>query len=993
MIQKVCFLLALFILMPVFLFAQPHLVSTSKPQPHVVHAEYFLGKHVTQKAFDIEIDTQGYAYITSQLGVRRFDGSKMRYVPQSPTNKQVVYHAIGKDFYGRLLFYGRDGIAALENDTLKPFHLPDSVMEQIKNGVEAFYRDSNEVLYLAPRGYGYYTISPDGDMESVIGKSSGINGFATTRLPDGAPFHFSILQKGGYNKNVGVYSYYNGETKLITKTLRITPLVESSLVEHPDKSFSLSMANKEIIRVKNDSLISQRDFGFMVSKLFMDSRKNLWVSTLDSGFYQINGDNFETVFQYGQDALAVVAEDLTGGLWIKTTLESFAYIPHPNLLHYSRQNGLNFLEYTFYIHRAKNHIICLAPPRGMYLLGDSIHYVPIQKHEHRAGTGRYDVNPLYVRHDLITNTSWLGFAGELRSWNGTEWKTYSFDKDTFPGAEIRKTITLKDSTVIGTAASHLFKLKNDKIEPITDVMNSRILEFEVLPSGQIWIAKQDGLWKLKNDSLELHPQSKQFLNTLQSYQLLTNAGNSLWVQQEHGNLYRVTEQTLELVTDASGEGISVSVHSIAPNGDLWAMVSRNGDNRLCKVIPDDDGTKVEYFAIADQARKGPLYRAFEVTDKHIYLGSAFGLFIEEIEKLKKEHPGVRTAIRELRINGTPVLKKGNYQLDYRENFLSILFDGISFRGIPVEYRYKLNGLDSNWSESEYQEARYNSLSPGDYYFHVQSRPIDTNDPWGESTVIHFFIKTPFWQTLWFKLAVAGFALVLIALVIYYRSRFLLKKERAKSAIALEMSQLELKALKAQINPHFIFNAMSSATYYLRKNRADDARSYLTRFSRLIRTVLENSEESRILLSKEVELMEQYIALESERFEGADIDFSIDYRGVDPDDIKIPPALFQPYIENAIWHGLKNKEGIRKIKLVFQLKDDQLQVTISDNGIGRQAASKHSEHIQTHRSFGMMIASRRIEILNQDLMEKVEIQDMVNTSNQAAGTSVSFSLPV
>ena len=186
--------------------------------------------------------------------------------------------------------------------------------------------------------------------------------------------------------------------------------------------------------------------------------------------------------------------------------------------------------------------------------------------------------------------------------------------------------------------------------------------------------------------------------------------------------------------------------------------------------------------------------------------------------------------------------------------------------------------------------------------------------------------------------------------------------------------LALKSLRAQMNPHFIFNALNSVNSFIAKNDERSANSYLSDFSMLMRAVLENSDEDYIPISKELELLELYVKLEHSRFpEKFDYKIKVDEQ-LARDEFFIPPMLLQPFIENAIWHGLRYKEEKGSLEIHLQQpEEDQLQITISDDGIGRAKSSKlKTSHQKKQKSKGLGIISKRIAILNSMYQNKIAI---------------------
>src|SRR5690606_3893672 len=195
----------------------------------------------------------------------------------------------------------------------------------------------------------------------------------------------------------------------------------------------------------------------------------------------------------------------------------------------------------------------------------------------------------------------------------------------------------------------------------------------------------------------------------------------------------------------------------------------------------------------------------------------------------------------------------------------------------------------------------------------------------------------------------------------------------------QMSELEIKALRAQINPHFLFNCMNSINRMILDGDNDNASLYLTKFSRLVRLILENTERSLVSLQNELALLESYIQLESLRFKGR-IDYKIRIDdSVDPDSTYLPSMVLQPFVENAIWHGLMHKTGEEKgvIGITVREIDDRLHCVIEDNGVGRERARELQQRsVIKSKSMGMKITEERLRLLNKDQWEKlINITDM------------------
>jgi LytS/YehU family sensor histidine kinase len=248
-------------------------------------------------------------------------------------------------------------------------------------------------------------------------------------------------------------------------------------------------------------------------------------------------------------------------------------------------------------------------------------------------------------------------------------------------------------------------------------------------------------------------------------------------------------------------------------------------------------------------------------------------------------------------------------------------------------------------------------------------------------------------------AVAGLVMLAIFLYLVYRNRQtkirniktlqLLNKqlEEQKEEIGRINTLLELKALRAQMNPHFIFNCMSSIQECMLTGRLDEANTYLSKLSRLLRMVLIHSDDENIYLDKELEMLKLYLELESIRLKGG-FNYSIDVdEDIPTEELMVPALLLQPFAENAIWHGLLNKEGERKLNITIEMKDETLCCVIKDNGIGRQQSALMNKKHKQHISKGMILIEKRLQILKQQTKEErtsLNITDLFTDSNEAGG---------
>ncbi|QHT70760.1 hypothetical protein GXP67_30985 [Rhodocytophaga rosea] len=351
-----------------------------------------------------------------------------------------------------------------------------------------------------------------------------------------------------------------------------------------------------------------------------------------------------------------------------------------------------------------------------------------------------------------------------------------------------------------------------------------------------------------------------------------------------------------------------------------------------------------------------------------------------------------------------LLEKNSIELTYKENFLS--FDFVALNYIQPEknkYAYQLIGVDKDWVYSANRRfVSYTDLDPGSYTFRVKASNND--GVWNQKgTSMQFVILPPFYRTWWFITISILTGIGLLYGAFRYRIHQIRTQERDKTefnkrVFQLEMQalELEMQALRAQMNPHFIFNCLNSINRFILKNQPKVASDYLSKFSRLIRLILQNSNTPTVTLESELDALTLYLEMEMVRFEGKFTFSIVCGKGLEVDFIEIPPLIIQPYVENAIWHGLMHKEGAGHITIKIEQQAENIVCIIEDDGIGRnRAAELKSKSATKSKSLGMQITAHRLELLHTlyGKQTRVEVVDLIEACGQACGTRVILSLPI
>ena len=287
------------------------------------------------------------------------------------------------------------------------------------------------------------------------------------------------------------------------------------------------------------------------------------------------------------------------------------------------------------------------------------------------------------------------------------------------------------------------------------------------------------------------------------------------------------------------------------------------------------------------------------------------------------------------------------------------------------------------------------LPPGNYLFSVEA--MSKSGIWSaEPAQMQIEILPHFYQTFWFQFVVGLLIVIIGVTILWLYSRSIRSKEREKSEISKRIANLELMALRAQMNPHFIFNTLSSIQHFISGNNSEEALKYLSKFAKLMRVILDNSKKKFISISDEIKAISLYLDLEKLRFKDKfEYEIVID-PSIDPEYDEMPSMLVQPYLENAVLHGIAHKQEKGQIIINLFEENEFLVCCVEDNGVGRKKATEiRSTQTKYHKSQGMSITEDRLQIINKvnDSDLSVSIEDIYPDKEGETGTRVKIYVPL
>jgi ligand-binding sensor domain-containing protein len=555
---------------------------------------------------------------------------------------------------------------------------------------------------------------------------------------------------------------------------------------------------------------------------------------------------------------------------------------------------------------------------------------------------------------------------------------------------------------------HIYDPVTGKFEHITKanrpdfIIDDCLLNGGEDPGGNLWFYSHKGfaVYNKKADKFTCFKRDEKLKYSFEKNDCramaIDNKGN-IWLGTYEDGICRYVPSTGTYTWFTNTDGLcnnEVGIMLRDKNGHIW-IGTKNG----VSCLDPEKETFTNYTE--DEGLPGGLVGGLSIIGDTLFLGLRDVFCTTRMHMLDKNSSVPPVVINSFKVFdmehvlfGRDAEEQG-VQLSYMQNHFSFEFAALNYTAPGKnKYAYMLEGYDKDWIYSGNRHfASYTYVPAGRYTFRVKASNND--GVWNETGVsVPLEIIPPFWETWWFRLFLALLIPSLIIFFVNRRIRFIKMREKEKSLLQKQLAELEMKALRAQMNPHFIFNALNSIQQQIVTNDTDNAFIYLDKFARLLRMILDHSEHNLVSLRDELKGLQLYIEIEALRFQHS-FEYSIDIaENVKQESIKIPGMLLQPYVENAIWHGLLPKAGMRRIHISIRSEDDLLFCTIEDNGVGREAAMRQpKKHL--HESKGLHITAERLNLIGkiEKTNARVNITDLKDSQGNALGTRVELAIPI
>ena len=527
------------------------------------------------------------------------------------------------------------------------------------------------------------------------------------------------------------------------------------------------------------------------------------------------------------------------------------------------------------------------------------------------------------------------------------------------------------------------------------IPHNNILDITKNNRNEIYIATANGLCKYNPEldnftSYYPKPPDRGISNYLGK--MIDDKYGNLWITSLQG-LYYFNSNTRKFEQFTTADGLSTGQTSrvcIDNHGMVW-ITTHDGISRF-------DPSKKQFLNFS--AREGLPVNYFDGTflkdsKGRLVAGYEGGVVIIDPDRFpfNKEIPPVQFSTLKVQDKAFAwtINQEGKKELrlNYSQNVLSVSFSVLNFTGAyQNKYYYRLEGFDNDWRESENGNITYTNLSPSSYLLRIKG--ANNSGVMNEAgDTLSIIISPPFWQTWWFRILALSAMLWLVIWLVRRRIQVIRHEAELKQKIA----ESEMMALRAQMNPHFIFNCLNSIDNLIQTNQKEKATTYLSKFAKLIRAILENSKQNIIPCWKDLDSLKLYLELEQLRWDNI-FTYSMNISSsIINGDYKVPPMIIQPFVENAIHHGLLNKEDSNKsLKLEVAVENNCIKYVVEDNGVGRAKAEEYRNlNRPGHQSLGLQITSDRIHLFNQKDNGSVKIIDLFDKNERPVGTRIEILL--
>lgn len=978
----------------ILLFCYLCLSALSLSAQHPVYRHYTVDDGLpSTEIYHVLQDSKGYIWLATNMGVSRYDGRTFKNFDKQDGLPENTVFEIYEDGKGRIWFISFPcQLSYFYSDTIHEYKYNGALKKLAGIGYipvkGSFLVYSDESVYISFLSKGLFYISPDGKIiqePSISGKRgltiiekhgtlllSQLGGSADKKFVE---INTSLVSEKFSVKNSPNYSY-------------------SNIYASFDKNSIYFAQNEYLYKVTDAGKVSEKNLINRVIYIYSDNKNNLWVGTDKSGivcFIDGDIDRKPDIHYLGNYSVTSVCLDSEGGKWFSTIENGLFYLPSNEYSSFTTEDGLT-----------NNKINDITLYKNQVIIGTHDPFINIFKNG--------ELSSLKVSESINGTIFKLLNENNQKLWIGTNDYLYLLEND-----QKTKYINTHKSTQLNKNTRNVFSIKDLFLDSKGQLIIGESRGFCIFRSGKILynsyyggnielrieavdefstnnylLGSFNGLWRYSNGEYSYLGDKNNFFKHRITDILLSKSNNLMAIGTKGSGLMLQYKDTTMIFTKKTGLSSNSITSLLLLDNKLW-VATNYGLN-----VIDISKIGKKDFEITKYTRLNGLIsneiNKIAGDSNNIYIGTSHGLTVFNYKNYKPLKVPPPIYINAFRVMKQDTVIKSGYRLKSSQNLINIDFIGISFRDAGnLKYKYRLDGLNRDWNYTFNTQVEYAFLPPGNYEFEViaiNSDGLESENP----ASLSFTILPPFYYTWWF---IATMILFLTAIA-YYLYSLRLKQIKKENDLRNDINLYRQQALSKQMDPHFVFNTLNSIQSFIIKNDSLASTQYLSKFAKLIRLILNNSQNQAVPLDDEISALTLYLELESLRFQKKfKFELLID-PAINSSSCFIPAFLIQPFVENAVWHGIMGLKGTGHITVELKKNHNEITCIVEDNGIGRAKSMemKTPEEI-AKKSFGIKLVEQRLELLNNlyDINMKVLFVDLYSENGKPSGTRVIINLPM
>lgn len=995
----------------------------------VAYAQYGYNRITTQNGLASNIvhhvfmDYQGYLWFSTEAGVNRYDGHQfLHFTTSDGLGGNEIFEIVGDSqnrlwflsFNGRLSYYFEGKFYNPENsEMLREMDLRSSI-------TSLFEDDEGRIWVSSERGVVYRIIGDkaerilDGndliiDIRHMWSCSDNDMRIATD------VGEYKMDSNGDHLEFVLDVQYHLGKRTKADEDNFLIPFINGVLQVGCETQFLVGSMNDQ-----PNYRITQA--------MYVQNKENMIVSTISHGLllFAKSGTRYELQETHFSDySITSMTVDQEGSLWLTTLRNGIIRVDSGYLAFkaITTSENLNFTSVRTGFAASDGHLwfgkfdgdifrfnsdgeltwkYNLAYPVG------SEQFLGIESIQEQY-EGLLQIGSIFGLFEIDLIKLQMALNEEI-SYSDEDLINTSIPYPTF--TTIKSLSYLGDTLFVGTRRD-LLKFTGPDFSKFVTINNERVTALKMDSKNTLWVGQVDGLYKY-TDGQYLMADIK-YTSNVQIYDII-EIGNKWIATATYGNgvVLWCQESGYELKIDTHLGLSSNLVRSLSVDDENTLWVGTNlGLNRInldhTLTLSEQEGNISPLIYNKSDGLQSDEILHVLVHDDNVWISSTSGIVMMNRSFLNYEKLLVPMVIESVSFDGDFYPKRPHYNKPYNENNMLVSFSGIFFRDPSrLFYRYRLKNLDLDWSVTKSSEVIYRSIPPGDYTFEVQAFTADGRVN-SEIAYFNVLITQPFWRTGYFIMTVLVLVAMGVIAFFQYRVQHIRNDINEKQSIRRKINELESQALQAMMSPHFIFNILNNIRFVMISGEVDKASELLVNFAKLIRSQLDSAFKKEVSMQEELSRISLYVLLESQRMRH-DVDLKINIAdNVDASKIDLPSLLLQPFVENAIIHGLSPKEADGSIEIeITRVQNRQILVRIIDDGSGLikepfRTSDLNNIPIFIHQksgrenrlSLGTQLVKERIELIaiQTSLPWSIEIKNRVSMNGERCGVESVLLLPL